>query len=119
MTYGNVPAAAAYGAPKRQITRQRRDAEIRVPRGATLKFAPGAARCLRFAPGGGARKKINIAAKNYQYRDNEKIDIAVIKKISIATMKKLISRRQKNQYRDDEKIDIAAIKKSISRRRKN
>ncbi len=83
MTYGNIPAAAAYGAPKRQITRQRRDAEIRVPRGATLKtlkFAPGAARCLRFAPGGGARKKIDIAAKNYQYCDDEKIDIAVIKK---------------------------------------
>ncbi len=103
MTYGNEPAAAAYGAPKRQITRQRHDAEICVPHGATLKFAPGVARCLRFAPSGGARKKkkkkIDIAAKNYQYRDDEKIDIAVIKKIDIAATKKLISRRQKNRYR--------------------
>ncbi len=39
------------------------------------------------------KKKIDIAAKNYQYRDDEKIDIAAIKKIDIAATKKLISRR--------------------------
>ncbi len=67
------------------------------------------------------KKKSIIAVRRRKnwYRGDEKIDIAVIKKIDIAAMKKSISRQWKNQYRDDEKIDIAAMKKSISRGWKN